>query len=194
MAAITVHRRALPFRTLFNVIGPLINPSRPKGMVLGIAKPELGISFAQTLQKLGVKRALVVCGAEHLDEISIAGPTFTWSFDDPNGDVKEAIIQPEDFGVQSHPLSEVLGSSAADNAIVLRRLLTPNGKDPLPSTFNSSLEAIQDFILINAAALLFIAGVAESYPHGVVLARQSLSNGKAMEALDSFKAGEHATT
>jgi anthranilate phosphoribosyltransferase len=187
MAAISLHRKGLPFRTLLNVVGPLINPARPKGMVLGVAKPELGLPLAQTLQKLGVKRAMVVCGAENLDEISIAGPTYTWSFDGPYG-VKEAVIRPEDFGVQSHPLSEVLGSSAAENAIVLRRLLTPGCEDPLPTTFHSSLEAIRDFILINAAALLFIAGVAGSYSEGVVLAKQSVDNGKALEALEIFKA------
>lgn len=186
MAAISLHRRALPFRTLFNLIGPLINPAQPKGMIIGVAKPELGLPFAQTLQKLGVKRAMVVCGAEYLDEISIAGPTHTWSFDGPEG-VKEAVIRPEDFGVRSHPLSDVVGSSAADNATVLRRLLTPGSEDPPPATFHASLEAVQDFILINAAALLFIAGLAESYPDGVALARQSLSSGKALEALDRFK-------
>jgi anthranilate phosphoribosyltransferase len=185
MAAIALHRRALPFRTLFNMIGPLINPSRPKGMILGVAKPEHGLPFAQTLQKLGVKRAMVVCGAEHLDEISIAGPTHTWSFDGPDG-VNEAIINPEDFGVKPRPLSDVVGSSAADNAIVLRKLLTPGCEDPIPTTFHSSLEAIQDFILINAAAALFIAGVAGSYSDGVALARQSMSNGKALEALNRY--------
>ena len=171
------------------MIGPLINPAQPKGVVLGVAKPELGLPFAQTLQKLGVQRAMVVCGAEHLDEISIAGPTHTWSFDGPY-DIKEAVIRPEDFGVQPHPLLDVLGSSASDNAIVLRRLLVPGCEDPLPTTVHSSLEAIRDFILINAAALLFIAGVAGSYSDCAALARRSLDSGKALEALNMFHKSE----
>lgn len=154
-------------------------------MILGVAEPELGLVFAQTLQNIGVQRALVVCGAEHLDEISIAGPTHFWSFNGPNA-IQEGIIKPEDFGVQIHPLGCVASASAGDNALVLKKLLNPDSNLPLPSNFTSSLDAIKDFILINAAALLFIAGVAESYRDGVELARRSISEGKAWKALQSF--------
>lgn len=61
---------------MFNVLGPLINPARPQRMVLGVAKYELGDTFAEVLRLLGVERALVVCGKEGLDEVSIAGPTW----------------------------------------------------------------------------------------------------------------------
>lgn len=81
LAHIAPIRRQLNFRTVFNVLGPLINPARPQRMVLGVAKYELGDTFAEVLRLLNVERALVVCGKEGLDEVSIAGPTWvsdTW--------------------------------------------------------------------------------------------------------------------
>lgn len=185
MASLAPHRKTLPFRTLFNVIGPLINPSRPRGMILGVADKELGLVFAQTLQVLGVQRAIVVCGAEQLDEISIAGPTRLWSYNG-SSKIQEETIHPHDFGISTHPLSQVAGASAADNALILWKLLTPESNLPLPPNFTASLEAISDFILINAAALLFVAGVADSYRNGVERARQSMSEGSALRALKQF--------
>ena len=76
LAHIAPIRRQLNFRTVFNVLGPLINPVRPARMMLGVAKKELGDTFAQVLKLLGVERALVVCGKEELDEISPAGETW----------------------------------------------------------------------------------------------------------------------
>ena len=79
LASIAPYRKSLPFRTMFNILGPLINPARPRGMVLGIAEPELGWTFAKSLLEGGVERALVVCGEERMDEVSCAGPTLVWS-------------------------------------------------------------------------------------------------------------------
>jgi anthranilate phosphoribosyltransferase len=74
-------RRQLNFRTIFNVLGPLINPAKPQRMVLGVAKKELGDTFAEVLKLLQVERALVVCGKEGLDEISCEGETWVrWGF------------------------------------------------------------------------------------------------------------------
>lgn len=74
-AALGPLRKELPNRTLFNVLGPLVNPARPGGIVLGVFKKELGPVFAEALRELGTERALVVCGREGLDEISPAGET-----------------------------------------------------------------------------------------------------------------------
>lgn len=185
MAALGPARRTLPFRTMFNVLGPLINPARPRAMILGVAEPSLGKVFAEALRDTGVQKALVVCGFENLDEISIAGPTHVWSLSESK--IEESTIEPSTFGVPSHPLSDVLGASPQQNALVLRAMLS---SDPAPSSLpisSASFEAIRDYILINASALLVVAGVAESYTHGVELARASLSNGSAWKALEGFK-------
>jgi anthranilate phosphoribosyltransferase len=79
LAHIAPIRRQLNFRTIFNILGPLINPSRPGRMVLGVARKELGDTFAEVLKLMGLERALVVCGKEGLDEISPEGETWVCS-------------------------------------------------------------------------------------------------------------------
>jgi len=154
-------------------------------MLLGVADPNLGPVFAQCLHTLGAHRALVVCGKEKLDEISIAGPTWVWSLD-AEGQITQFTVDPSDFGVAPHPIASVVGSTPQENADVLTSLLNPNKPSIVPSN-GSSVEAIRDHILINAAALLVVAGVATSYTDGVERARKSLSDGSAWKALDIFR-------
>ncbi|KAJ7155497.1 glycosyl transferase family, a/b domain-containing protein [Mycena crocata] len=187
LAFIAPYRKALPFRTMFNVLGPLINPARPQGMVLGIAEREIGHTFARSLREGGVQRALVVCGYEKLDEISCAGPTYAWEL--LNGEITEKTLKPELFGLQTHPLTTVAGGSPADNAETFKKLLN-SGKD-IPD----SLKPVLDFVLMNASALLVVAGLAEDYAHGTKLALESITSGKAWDALQTFReAGELAAS
>ncbi|CAL1713760.1 unnamed protein product [Somion occarium] len=185
MAFIAPYRKALPFRTMFNVLGPLINPARPRGMVVGVAEPELGRTFAQSLKNGGVERALVVCGAEKLDEISCAGETHAWELKD--GEITEKTLHPEQFGLKTHPLSAVSGGTPAENAETFKLLLRSGENIP------ERLAPILDFVLLNTAALLVVAGIAEDFTEGVELGRRSIASGKAWEALDLFRqAGEEA--
>jgi len=178
---------------MFNVLGPLINPARPKGIVLGICEPELGTTFAQSLLDGGVEKALIVCGVERLDEISCAGPTRVWELNkgaDGKSDVKEYLIDPaNDFGLPTHPLEDVAGHSPEENARVFTRLLDPTQRLP-PDADKETIrkyDAITDFVAINASALLVVAGVANDFKHGVELARESITSGKAWEALQTFR-------
>lgn len=178
-------RKALPFRTMFNVLGPLINPARPRGMVLGIAEREIGATFAKSLREGGVERALVVCGYEGLDEISCAGPTWCWELRD--GKVSRKTLTPGDFGLPVHPLSSVAGGTPKENAATFKALLTSGDQIP------QGLTGILDFVLMNASALLVVAGLADDYVHGTKMARQSIVSGKAWEALETFRnAGQKA--
>jgi anthranilate phosphoribosyltransferase len=179
MASIAPYRKALPFRTMFNVLGPLINPARPRGMVLGVAEPEIGPTFAHSLREGGVERALVVCGFEKLDEISCAGPTHAWELKD--GKVTAKTLRPEDFGLPVHPLSSVAGGSPQENAETFKILLTSGANIP------ENLVPVLDFVLLNASALLVVAGVAQDFVEGTKLARESITSGKAWEALDTFR-------
>lgn len=179
LAVIAPHRKALPFRTIFNVLGPLINPARPRGMVLGIADPTLGMPFASSLRDSGIERALVVCGAEHLDEISCAGDTWAWELRD--GEIVETKLHPALFGLGVHPLSSVSGGTPPENAETFKVLLT-SGMD-IPHTLTPILE----FVLVNAAALLVVAGLATDYKDGVRLARESVTSGAAWKALTTFR-------
>ncbi|KAF2151957.1 hypothetical protein K461DRAFT_242725 [Myriangium duriaei CBS 260.36] len=153
-------RRELPFRTIFNLLGPLSNPLQSTGLlsarVLGVAKRDMGPVFADALRLSGAHRALVVCGAEDLDELSCAGPTYCWRLQ-PSAEgtvVVPFTVTPEDLGLKRYPLATVAGGkSPAENAGILADLL--DGKLDLDGP-------IATFVLINAAALLAISGVCDA--------------------------------
>jgi anthranilate phosphoribosyltransferase len=92
-----------------------------------------------------------------------------------NGLIKEYAIEPSDFGLAGHPLTDVKGGGPTENVEKLRQILSDNDRSP---TF--------DFVLMNTSALLFIAGVASNFKEGVELARKSVSSGRALEALNTF--------
>ena len=175
---------------MFNVLGPLLNPARPKGMVLGVAEKELGETFARSVQEAGVQRAMVVCGYEGLDEISCAGPTRVWTFDSAKEQqIKESTISPADFGLPAHPLGDVAGASPEANAETFKRLLRRKGTE-----VEADLLPVLDFVLMNASALLVVAGIAKDFKDGVARARESIISGKAWEALEIFREeGKKAT-
>ncbi|KAG6336255.1 hypothetical protein ID866_2832 [Astraeus odoratus] len=179
LATVDPYRKALPFRTLFNILGPLINPARPRGMVVGVAEPGLGLPFAQSLRDGGVERALVVCGAENLDEISCAGHTLAWELKD--GEISERKLHPEQFGLSVHPLTTVAGGTPTENADTLKTLLRSGENIP------ESLTPVLHFVLLNASALLVVAGLALDYREGVRLAMESITSGKAWKALEAFR-------
>lgn len=164
---------------MFNVLGPLINPASPRGMVLGVAEREIGPTFAMSLRDGGVERALVVCGYERLDEISCAGPTWAWELID--GKITEKTLHPELFGLQTHPLSAVAGGSPKENAEVVVKLLTSG------ETIPDSLIPVLHFVLMNTSALLVVAGLAADYEQGTQMALKSITSGKAWEALQTFR-------
>ncbi|KAG1739412.1 glycosyl transferase [Suillus paluster] len=185
LAILAPYRKTLPFRTLFNVLGPLINPARPRGMVLGVAERELGPTFAQSLRDGGVERALVVCGAEGLDEISCAGYTYAWQLED--GKITEIKLHPELFGLSVHPLTSVAGGTPTENAATFKALL--NSGNDIPE----SLTPVLHFVLLNASALLVVAGLASDFKEGVALAMNSITSGSAWDALLAFRnAGREA--
>ncbi|TXT05920.1 hypothetical protein VHUM_03681 [Vanrija humicola] len=190
LAHIAPIRRQLNFRTVFNVLGPLINPARPQRMVLGVAKRELGDTFAEVLRLLGVERAAVVCGQEGLDEVSIAGPTWIWRLE--NGQISIEEIHPtKDFGLPTHPLSSVKGATPELNALTFNALLNnsaaPEHLANPASPEDPSLEAIRDYVLVNAATLLHVSGRAKDWKDGVAIAREALESGGARAAFDGFR-------
>jgi anthranilate phosphoribosyltransferase len=154
-------------------------------MVLGVAERELGPTFAQSLYEGGVERALVVCGAEGLDEISCAGDTHAWQLVD--GKITEITLHPELFGLTIHPLASVAGGTPTENAETFKALL--NSGNDIPE----SLIPVLHFVLLNASALLVVAGLASDFKEGVALAMNSITSGSAWDALVAFRnAGREA--
>jgi anthranilate phosphoribosyltransferase len=148
-------------------------------MVLGIAERELGNTFAQSLRDGGVQRAIVVCGAEGLDEISCAGDTYAWELKD--GVITQKTLHPSQFGLSVYKLSQVAGGSPDENAATLTTLLTSGYAIP------PALTPVLDFILLNASALLVVAGVVDDFVSGVQLAMRGIAEGKAWKALQTFR-------
>lgn len=185
LASLAPLRKELGFPTVFNLLGPLLNPSSPQRMILGVARPSLGPTFASALQMLGgIQRAWVVCGHEGLDECSIAGPTKVWEVAQGREKVRELDIVPEDFGLQRRALSDVAGGrSAAENAQIVLRLFGRSG------TADEDLGPIRDFVLLNAAALLVVSGAVpdDDLVAATALARRAMESGSAQRALDSFR-------
>jgi len=163
-------RREIGIPTVFNLLGPLTNPAGVRRQVLGVARPELVDLIAGALARLGTEHALVVHGLEGLDEISIAGSSRMATVVD--GVVNATEIAPEDFGLSRSSLSEVSGGTAAENAEMVRSVLAG---DTGPRT---------DIVLLNAAAGMVVAELADDLGAGIDLAREAIASGRAAAALD----------
>jgi anthranilate phosphoribosyltransferase len=158
-------------RTIFNFLGPLLNPARPSAMLVGVPRPELCEPLARVLQSLGVRRAMVVCGsvsaASHLDELSTLGPNMVAEFYQERG-FAASVLSPEQFPVQPAKLADLIGGDCKTNAEIVRRILRGEERGPK-----------LDAVLLNAAAALFVAGRTESLLEGWDLAAEIIDDGRA---------------
>lgn len=164
-------RRELGVRTVFNLLGPLTNPARPRAQLAGVGARHLGPLMAGAFAIRGMT-AMVVHSDEGIDELSPAGPSHAWLVRD--GEVTEVDLAPSDFGLPRHPLTAVAGGDPAENATAMRRVL---GGEPGP---------LADFVALNAAAALVVAGKAASYQQGAAMARTALESGAALLKLDEY--------
>ncbi len=162
-------RKAMGIRTLFNILGPLVNPAKPNIMLLGVYTPELLMPMAQALQLTGVKRAFVVHGSG-LDEIALHGNTQAIEIN--NGELIERTISPQDFGLKNYTLEEIKGGTPAENADIIRDILSGQGKD-----------AHNAAVIVNCAALLYLHDKAESLTQAAQLATEVLASGKGLSTL-----------
>lgn len=168
-------RQELKTRTLFNLIGPLINPARPQIQLLGVYKPELCRPVAETLQLLGCERAMVVHG-NGLDEFALHGST---DVVEVNGDQIESYqLNPEDFGVTRAPVSELRGGDANLNTRLLRAVFAGHGSS-----------AQREAIAMNVAAILHMAGRCDSLREGTQMALQHIQSGATAEHLERMQQG-----
>lgn len=166
-------RRELGFRTVFNILGPLTNPARPKRILLGVYDEYLIEPLAQVLTGLGVERGMVVYGREKLDEITSVGPTAVCEFKD--GWYKTYDIDPSMFGFDTCAKEDLKGGTPEENAQMTRDILSGKDKGPKRNT-----------VLMNAGAALYITEKAASLEEGVKMAAELIDSGKAYEAMEKF--------
>lgn len=166
-------RQQLKTRTLFNVLGPLINPARPPLALIGVYSPELVLPIAQTLKVLGYQRAAVVHGGG-MDEVAIHAPTQVAELN--NGNIETYELAPEDFGLSRYPLSSLQGGAPEENRDILARLLQGKGEP-----------AHAVAVAANVALLLKLHGQ-ENLRHNAQQALEMIHSGQAFDRVTALAA------
>lgn len=173
MRHVTPVRQELCIRTMFNLLGPLINPAAPTRQLVGVYAKEWVRPLAYVLDKLGVHHAWVVHGADGMDEISLTGETFIAELN--HGAVRTFSITPEQVGLERLPdLSALQGGNVRNNAEELMAVLS--GKE----------SPLADAVAFNAAAGLVVAGRAKEVTDGLTMAREVMADGRAKEKVKSL--------
>ena len=166
-------RKELGVRTVFNILGPLSNPAAAKMQLLGVYDKDLAPALAQVLSNLGVTRGVAVCGDDGLDEITLTGKTYVNEI--RNGEIISYTITPEQFGLKSCDLSELIGGTPKENAEITRRILT--GEETGPK---------RDVILMNAGMSLYLGIDGITLAEGIEKAKEMIDSGKAYAKLQEF--------
>jgi anthranilate phosphoribosyltransferase len=165
--------------TIFNFLGPLLNPAQPTAALIGVPRPNLCEPLAHVLQSLGVRRAMVVCGSvpdygggvRYLDELSPLGPTTVAEFYQEHA-LACSTLPPDAFPLQPAILTDLHGGDREVNATIIRRVLKGEERGPK-----------RDAVLLNAAAALFVADRTRSLADGWELAAKTIDDGKAAAKL-----------
>ena len=165
-------RKALGFRTVFNILGPLANPARATAQVLGVADESLMQTMIDSLQRLGTQCAMVV-HSDGLDEISTLGVTKILRLD--RGDISSMTVDPQELGLAKARIDDLKAKDAQDSARILRDILA--GKET---------GAKRDIVVLNAAAAMVVGGLALDFKTAMPLAQASIDSGKAQQALDAL--------
>jgi anthranilate phosphoribosyltransferase len=166
-------RKALPFPTVFNIIGPLCNPFNLEYQIVGVYKESLIQPMIQALKHLGVKRAAVVHGHSGLDELSITGPNKIAFLN--NGHINELIVDPIDFHIEYSPLESIAGGTPEDNLNITLSIL------------GGQLGPKSDIVALNAGLALFIGEQVSSIIEGVKLAQDLLMSGVTIKKIKEIQ-------
>jgi len=156
-------RAALKTRSIFNVLGPLVNPARPEFELMGVYAPELLVPIAKVHEKLGMKRVMVVYGSG-LDEVALHGSTQVAELN--NGEITEYTLTPDDFGVEHYPVESIFGGTPEENKDIIEQILQGKGTP-----------AQQAAVAINVSALLVLNGKANNFKQGTEMALSSMQSG-----------------
>jgi anthranilate phosphoribosyltransferase len=176
-------RAELGIPTIFNFLGPLANPGRARFQVVGVSDPTMAEKMIGVLALNGCRRAMVVHGADNLDELSTTGPTTVIELHDIGDDggpvalearLRRTTVDAVDFGLARVELADLRGSDAATNAAIVGEVLS-GGKGPH-----------RDIVIFNAAAGLVVAGLADDLAAGVELAGVVIDDGRALRVLESL--------
>ncbi|MET3728010.1 anthranilate phosphoribosyltransferase [Fictibacillus halophilus] len=170
-------RGQLPFRTIFNCIGPLLNPMAPSYQLIGASNEEVAEKLSEVIKKLGIKRALIVSGVDGLDECSITGETRMFLVE--NNTVVSFNYTPEEAGLNRGNLSEITVTNKQESAELIRSILQGEGN-----------ESARNIVILNAAAALFASKRVSSIRDGVEIIKQCLQSKSAYYHLEEMTKAE----
>ncbi|HNS82950.1 MAG TPA: anthranilate phosphoribosyltransferase [Methanolinea sp.] len=164
-------RKDLGFHTVFNMLGPLLNPAGAQSRLMGVYSPAFLRTLAESLQLMGAERAMVVHGSG-LDEITTTGPTQVAEL--AGGTIREYTFTPGEFGIPVSSGNALRGGTPAENAAVVLRILE-GGEGPG-----------RDVVVMNAGAAIYLAGKADDLAEGITLAKESIRTGAALGKLEAL--------
>ncbi|MDB9313292.1 anthranilate phosphoribosyltransferase [Spirulina sp. CS-785/01] len=175
MKAVVPLRKTLKVRTVFNLLGPLVNPLQPTGQVIGVFAPEFVPVMAEALNKLGLPKVMVLHGRETVDEASLGDVTDMAVVEE--GEMRQVELNPQDYGLTQAPLSDLRGGELEENVTILRNLLQGKGTP-----------AQMDVVALNASLALQVGEVVPFLDHakGVEMAKDILSSGAAWSKLEAL--------
>jgi len=166
-------RREIGIRTLFNILGPLVNPAHTKMQLIGVYDAKLTQPIAKVLKNLGITDGMTVHGADGLDEASITSDTMISEI--RNSEIKSYTIKPEEFGLKRTQLKDIRGGTPKENSKIILDILSGREKG-----------AKLDIVLLNAGLALYITGKAENIKGGIELAKTAVDEGLALNTLNKF--------
>ncbi|WP_038603201.1 anthranilate phosphoribosyltransferase [Dehalobacter restrictus] len=165
-------RKALGFKTIFNILGPLANPAAAPRQLIGVYDKSLVPVAAEVLNRHQAVHALIVHGSDGLDEITLTGSTYAAELKD--GKVTEFVIHPEDYGFSYCTLQDLVGGTPQENAQITLDILA-GGQGPKADT-----------VILNAGAAIYVGGKAGSLQEGIEMARATVREKKALPVLNEF--------
>ncbi|MDJ0596194.1 MAG: anthranilate phosphoribosyltransferase [Pleurocapsa sp. MO_226.B13] len=180
LKAIAPLRKMLKVRTIFNLLGPLLNPLQPTGQVIGVNHPTLVPTFARVLEQLGTNRAVVLHGYEGLDEAGLGDKSKLYILNRQK--IHLLILDPQDLGFSRTPIGQLKGGNVQENAEILQAVLRGRGT-----------QAQQDIVILNAALALYVGEVVpeednylDTFARTLVIARDIVKSGLAWQKLEQL--------
>ena len=179
MKAVMPVRRALGVRTVFNVLGPLLNPAGARRQVMGVYSARLVRPVAEAMTLLDTAHAMVVHGHGGLDELAMSGPSTIAEV--RGAEVRDWVASPVELGGSPAPLEMLAGGDARENAEILRSVFAGERGNPV-------LQARRDAVLLNAAAVLVVAGRVQTVREGLAVGVETVDSGKVRELIAALRA------
>lgn len=166
-------RKDLGIRTIFNMLGPLSNPSNAKTQVIGVFSKDIVEVYAKAMQKMGVEKGMAYCGQDGMDEMTTTGDTYVSEIKD--GKILSYVINPKDFGMAVAKPEDLAGGDGKTNAETTIKILK-----------GEETGAKKDIVCLNAGAAIYADGKAETLAEGVKLAKEAIESGKAYKKLEEI--------